>query len=134
MNVHENKCRSLKAVRKKLADAVGIDLHQRECTNPGNCRGTCPKCEAEEKKLNEALLKRGAVAALAAAMSIGLTGCSSQDLANLRNFLQMTGQEKPGPDEPDLLTGAVDYIEPDDGFELMGDVAVDPYYEEGVYE
>ena len=150
MNIHESKCRSLKAVRKKLADAVGVDLHQRECRNPGNCKGTCPKCEAEEKKLNEALLKRGAVAAMAAAMSVGLAGCSSQDLVNLRNFLQLAGQEKPSPDdvfelegevaypEPTLepddyieeLIGEVDYAQPEidpiDEYELMGDVAYEP--------
>ena len=50
------KCDALKSVRKVLADKLGIDLHQKECTYEGECVGTCPKCKQEEEILNSALL------------------------------------------------------------------------------
>lgn len=76
MNIHKEKCKRLKAIRKKLADGLGIDLKQRECTFAGECRGTCPKCRQEEEALNRALL--GKAAAVAVSAGILLTGCQGE--------------------------------------------------------
>ena len=78
MNIHKEKCKRLKAIRKKLADGLGIDLKQRECTFEGECRGTCPKCRQEEEALNRALL--GKAAAVAVSAGIMLTGCQGGDI------------------------------------------------------
>ena len=51
----KQKCNVLKRVRKQMADKLGIDLHQKECTFEGECSGTCPKCAHEESGLNAAL-------------------------------------------------------------------------------
>ena len=59
MNKHKKKCNELKKIRKILADKLGLDLHQKECTFDGDCKGTCPKCEAEEKALNKAIKTKG---------------------------------------------------------------------------
>lgn len=75
MNVHKEKCKRLKAIRKKLADGLGIDLRQRECTFEGECSGTCPKCRQEEEALNRALL--GKAAAVAVSAGLLLTGCGN---------------------------------------------------------
>lgn len=56
--IHKERCRELKLVRAKMAEELGVDLHQRECTYDGYCSGTCPKCAAEERALNEAILRR----------------------------------------------------------------------------
>lgn len=56
--IHKERCRELKLVRAKMAEELGVDLHQRECTYDGYCSGTCPKCAAEERALNEAFLRR----------------------------------------------------------------------------
>ena len=53
-------CNQLKAVRRRIADENGIPLEQRECTHTGDCRGTCPYCEAEMRYLEQALTHRGA--------------------------------------------------------------------------
>lgn len=95
--INKEKCRKLKLVRAKMAEELGVELHQRECTYEGYCSGTCPKCAAEERLLNEAFLYRGAekaangtekkstagrakgrvlAAGLAAIVSIGLSGCA----------------------------------------------------------
>ena len=68
---HKKKCQILKSVRKHIADSIGVDLHQTECTYEGECRGTCAKCEQEEKILNRALLGGTITAA-----SVLLTACS----------------------------------------------------------
>ena len=56
MNKYKEQCDILKVKRKKLADELGIDLNQSECTFDGDCLGTCPKCQEEEKILNDVLL------------------------------------------------------------------------------
>lgn len=77
---HKEKCRELKKVRKSMADQLGIDLQQRECTYQGECSGTCPKCRKEEETLNRALLAKGAVAAMAVATALTVTGCGPETL------------------------------------------------------
>lgn len=72
MNKHREKCDHLKQIRKSVADSLGVDLKQTVCNFEGECSGTCPKCQQEEKKLSKVLLAGTAVAASAAIM---LTGC-----------------------------------------------------------
>ena len=77
----KNKCKILKEIRQKIADENDIPYVTRECTYQGDCRGTCPKCEAELRYLEQELEKRRrlgktvAVAAVAATLSLGLAGC-----------------------------------------------------------
>lgn len=88
--IHRAKCRELKKIRAKMAEDLGIELHQRECTYQGYCRGTCPACRKEELLLNAALLKRqlgeanlkgrAATAGLTAAAALCLAGCTPPDL------------------------------------------------------
>ena len=87
--IHRAKCRELKKIRAKMAEDLGIELHQRECTYQWYCRGTCPACRKEELLLNAALLKRqmreanlkgrAATAGLAAAAALCLAGCTPPD-------------------------------------------------------
>ena len=77
----KNKCRILKEIRQKIADENDIPYVTRECTYQGECRGTCPKCEAELRYLEQELEKRRrlgktvAVAAVAAGLSLSLSAC-----------------------------------------------------------
>ena len=48
-------CAELKKIRKAIADKNGIPLEIEECTFEGECRGTCPSCEAELRELERAL-------------------------------------------------------------------------------
>ena len=80
----KNKCKILKEIRQKIADENDIPYVTRECTYQGECKGTCPKCEAELRYLEQELEKRRklgktvAVAAVAASLSMALTGCVRQ--------------------------------------------------------
>lgn len=78
MNRHKAKCEKLKQIRKQMADGLGVDLHQSECTYQGECRGTCPKCAQEEKQLNQALVAKGMLVAGLATLSLSLAGCGNQ--------------------------------------------------------
>ena len=77
----KDKCRILKQIRQQIADANDIEYITRECTFQGECRGTCPKCEAELRYLEEQLeLRRNrgkkAVVAAVAAEDLLFAACS----------------------------------------------------------
>ena len=51
-------CRTLKTIRAEIARQNGIPWETEECTFEGECRGACPRCEAETRQWEEALAKR----------------------------------------------------------------------------
>lgn len=55
----KDKCNFLKLVRKDIAERYGLNYTSSECTYEGDCSGTCPKCDAELKELQEQLDARG---------------------------------------------------------------------------
>ena len=78
----KDKCRILKEIRQKIADENEIEYVTRDCKFQGECRGTCPRCEAEVRYLEEQLEwrkklgKRVAIAALATGLVLGSIGCT----------------------------------------------------------
>lgn len=79
MNRGKSICKELKAVRRKIAEENDIPLEIKECTYEGPCRGTCPRCEAEVRYLENALANRlriGKVATVAG-VALGLASCGS---------------------------------------------------------
>ena len=73
-------CKELKEVRRRIAEENGIPLEIKECTYEGPCRGTCPRCEAEVRYLENALANRlrfGKVATVAG-LALGLASCGVQ--------------------------------------------------------
>ena len=76
-------CNTLKEVRMQVAKANGIKYAPTECHHEGDCAGTCPKCEAEVRWLEQQLqLRRQLGKAVAVVgVSVGLaalTACESQ--------------------------------------------------------
>ena len=77
----KSKCKVLKDIRKKIAEANDIAYVTSECKYQGECAGTCPKCEAEVRYLEEELAKRNslgkivAVAGIAATLVVASAGC-----------------------------------------------------------
>lgn len=73
----------LKTIRKQVADANEIKYEPRECHYEGECRGTCPACEAEvryierELDLRRQLGKAVAIVGISAGLS-ALTGCDNK--------------------------------------------------------
>ncbi len=77
----KNKCKILKDIRRQIAVQNDIEYVTSECKYQGECSGTCPKCEAEVRYLEEQLRKRQlagkaiAVAGIAAALVVTAAGC-----------------------------------------------------------
>ena len=74
MNRGKSICKQLRDVRKKIAEENEIPLEIEECTFKGECRGTCPRCEAKVRYLENALadrLRLGKVATVAG-LALGL--------------------------------------------------------------
>ena len=82
-------CEALKEVRRRIAEENGIPLEIEECTYKGECRGTCPRCEAEVRYLENTLAERiklGKVATVAGlALGLAAPGAAvAQDTINMK--------------------------------------------------
>lgn len=49
----KDKCKYLKAIRKKICEEKNIPLEIKECDFEGRCVGTCPQCEYELDFINK---------------------------------------------------------------------------------
>ena len=124
----KDKCKILKEIRKRIAEENDIPYVVEECKHKGECKGTCPKCEADlrmlerELSLRHRIGKTVAIAGIAAGMMTFATGCDLDDAGYL--LRQLIGIEVPGPDiQGEIMppeSGVIDY-QP-----LSGDVQIDP--------
>ena len=71
-------CKILKEIRRQIAEANGIEFATSECRYKGDCLGTCPKCEAEVRYLEQQLRIRSL-----AGKAVALAGISAASLAML---------------------------------------------------
>lgn len=116
-------CKILKEIRKQIAAENDIEFVTSECTYKGDCKGTCPKCEAEVRYLERELEKRQRMgkAAVFAGMSLGTlfaaTSCDHPIPEPLAGEVMHT------PDSTEMPNDSVpnDTI-PDDAYLLEGDV------------
>ena len=122
-------CRTLKEIRAEIARQNDIPWETEEC----GFKGTCPRCEAEVRRLEEALAKRRrlckavALAGIAAGMVTALSGCSAVEaliddarpVATPAPGLEaLMGQIAPADDPIDAALPV-----PDAGEVLLGEVA-----------
>ena len=72
-------CKILKEIRRQIAEANDIEYVVEECQYKGDCLGTCPKCEAEVRYLEQQLHQRQLLgkAVMVAGISAGLLSLSS---------------------------------------------------------
>ena len=80
-------CNELKALRRRIAEENSIPLETEECTYRGECCGTCPRCDAEVRYLEDALSRRLRMgkAAVVAGVALGLavsTGVKAQNVTD----------------------------------------------------
>ena len=77
-------CRILKEIRRQIAEANDIEYVVEECQYKGDCKGTCPKCEAEVRYLEEQLHQRQILgkAVMVAGLSLGvISNAMAQDVS-----------------------------------------------------
>lgn len=129
----KSKCKLLKDIRRQIAESNDIAYVTSECKFQGECTGTCPKCEAEVRYLEQELQKRRqlgksvAVAGVAAALMIGMSGCERLDLLNRLNPGTVKGEVPYVATEStentyELLEGEVPDTTESQQLVLMGDV------------
>lgn len=79
----KQKCRILRQIRRDIAAANNLNYTERDCTHKGDCRGTCPYCEAQLKRLEGELAQRRSlgqrVAVMGLSMGLLATNLSSCD-------------------------------------------------------
>ena len=81
----KSKCKILKEIRQRIAQENDIPLVTKECTYQGECSGTCPRCEAELRYLEQQLARRRqlgktvTVAALSLGLMASATACNIID-------------------------------------------------------
>lgn len=113
----KQKCRILRELRREIAEANDLTYVTEECKFKGECRGTCPKCEAEVRELERQLDRKAragrafAAVGLSAAIAAAATACDADDV---RAFFR-------GSEEPDRSGDLVEEsAEP-----LMGDPVIE---------
>lgn len=92
----KEKCKILKQIRSDIAKNNGIPLEIHECTHKGDCKGTCPRCEAEVKYLENKLAerrRRGLTIAVAG-ISAGLIALSTTSCDVLDEIAHRVGIEE----------------------------------------
>ena len=123
----KNICKQLKEVRKRIAEENDIPLEIKECTYKGECRGTCPRCEAEVRYLENALadrLRLGKVATVAG-LALGLASCGSgnTDADTLTND-ELHMDEQHLPEAADTVPSPPAWREPDSLDVVLGEMEV----------
>ena len=83
-------CRILKEIRRQIAEANDIEYVVEECQYKGDCKGTCPKCEAEVRYLESQLHKRQMLgkAVVVAGLSLGVIPAMTQNIQNTDNVVK----------------------------------------------
>ncbi|MBQ8164957.1 MAG: hypothetical protein IJZ94_03990 [Clostridia bacterium] len=77
----KSKCKILKDIRRQIAQDNDIEYITSDCKFQGDCSGTCPKCEAElryledELKIRQKAGKKVAIAGIAATLMVNMSGC-----------------------------------------------------------
>lgn len=92
-------CKILKEIRRQIAEVNGIEFVTSECRFKGDCLGTCPKCEAEVRYLEQQLHAR-----TLAGKAIVLAGISAASLAML---MPMTSQALTLQEPQNILKGSI---------------------------
>ncbi|MBP5482145.1 MAG: hypothetical protein J6Y22_10395 [Paludibacteraceae bacterium] len=133
--IGKDKCKYLREIRKRIASENDIKLVTEECTYKGECKGTCPRCEAEVRYLESELDRRQKMGKLVTLAGLSLAGIACSSL--LASCEMLPGKATPLPVddvdsivsdtlEPEIYEGDIDFIDqPDDD---------DPPAEPEVYE
>jgi len=105
-------CNTLKEIRRQIADKNEIEYATDDCHFEGECKGTCPKCDAEVKYLENELHKRkllGKTAAIAG-ISLGIAGTFSACNAPQQKSNTTTSKQEIAADTVNLDTIPIDTI------------------------
>ena len=133
-------CKILKEIRRQIAEANGIEFVTSECRYKGDCLGTCPKCEAEVRYLEQQLRSRQrmgkaiALAGISAGMIL-MSGCSGTSSSNqsdetLQGVLLYTAEELDSIQEEEgelpMIEDSVSSLTPNNNGVKEGEISNEP--------
>lgn len=93
-------CNALRDVRRQIALANDIPYETTDCHHEGECLGTCPKCEAEVRYIeNQLSLRRAAgkavsLVGLSLGISAAFASCGNQPTATNQATAKRTKSSK----------------------------------------
>lgn len=128
----KEKCRILKQIRAEIAKQNGIEWLVEECTHKGDCKGTCPRCEAEVRQLERELEKRAAlgkkvaIVGIAAGLSLSVAGCANPSSMTQTNGMMaeptpaVTQEILDGEEVPEVCTEIAGELLPETYEEIQG--------------
>ena len=130
----KEKCKALKEIRQKIAEQNDIAFAVSECTHQGDCRGTCPKCEAElrylerQLEIRKNLGKAVVVAGISAGMCAPMVACNPiETIGDAIADVYYTINPGAAP-----IAGDVEYIPPEQ--QLTGDAYIPEDIDGGIEE
>ena len=94
-------CNALRDVRRQIAAANDIPYETTDCHHEGECQGTCPKCEAEVRYIeNQLSLRRAAgkavsLVGLSLGISAAFASCGNQPTATNQATTNQTTSDNP---------------------------------------
>ena len=76
----KEKCKYLREIRQRIASENDIPFVTQECNFQGECKGTCPKCEAELRFLEKEIEKSGRWKKVVsiAGLTLALSACQEE--------------------------------------------------------
>ena len=129
----KEKCKALKEIRRQIAEKNDIEFAVSECKHQGECRGTCPKCEAElrylerELAVRQSLGKAVAIAGITVGVCTTLTACNPIEVVSdivdevFDNGTALQGDVEPVyPEDYQGMEGPAPETEEPDGEEILG--------------
>ena len=96
MKTGKRICETLKAIRREIAGANGIDYTPTPCNHMSDCAGTCPMCEQETRWLERQLRSRQAMgkAVAIAGVSIALSSVTASAQSQEPNVIEPQRMEQ----------------------------------------
>lgn len=132
-------CKILKEIRQQIAEANDIEFITSECQFQGDCLGTCPKCEAEVRYLEQQLERKQTAGKAITVLGISagliamtpMTSCTnsankgmnkevSSDTTSYENIFM--GEPAPTPAEDTIIASIKDVPPPPKITLTLGDV------------
>ena len=140
----KEKCKALKEIRKQIAENNNIEYVVSECKHKGECKGTCPKCEAEVRYLEKELEKRRSLGQKVAIAGVSMGIAASMSACSAASVVGASAAGAPATVvytishpvivEPEPLGGEAMPAYPinDPGYDVMGDVEYVPPVDEDI--
>lgn len=116
-------CKILKDIRRQIAEVNDIEFITSECQFQGDCLGTCPKCEAEVRYLEQQLERKRLAGKAITVLGISAGLVAMSPMTSCTNSAKGTNQEvaNDSTSSEDFLLGDVVPVSNEDTIEPLSE-------------